>query len=145
VRSPSLEERIALCEEFTQLWAKFFNFFGDGFEGRKVTGEAEADFFRVMTDLARKQFRMAYFLGADLKSLDQITAILRTAVSLSNIQAMTESQFSKFQHDWHVLFIALNKCLGRLIAKRPPPKGGAKGGNGKSKTTAQTAKAATKA
>jgi len=122
VKTPTLEEKIAICEDYTQQWGKFFNFFGDGFEGRKVTGETEAEFFRVMTDLARKEFRLIYFMEADFKSGDQITEILRSAVSLSNIQGMSEAQFSKFQYEWHVVFIALNKCLGRLIQQRPVPK-----------------------
>lgn len=119
-----LEEKIAVCQEYTQLWASYFNFFGDGFEGRKVTGEAEAQFFRIMTDLARKQFRLVHYIGDDLKNPEAILSILYTSVSLSNLQGMNEAQFSKFQHEWHIVFIALNKCLGRLMEKIPVPKPG---------------------
>ncbi|MBN1867980.1 hypothetical protein JW916_11890 [Candidatus Sumerlaeota bacterium] len=117
-----LEERIALCQEFAKEWAEYFNFFGDGFEGRKITAESEAQFFRTMTDLARKQFRLEYFLGEDLQSADKITALLSESVSLVHIHGMSEAQFSQFQLKWHVIYIALNKCLGRLIARRPVSK-----------------------
>jgi uncharacterized protein YukE len=32
---------------------------------------------------------------------------------------MSEAQFSKFQLAWHQVFIALNKCLGRLMQQLP--------------------------
>jgi hypothetical protein len=122
VKSIVLEEKIALCEDYTRQWGQFFNFFGDGLEGREVTREHEAQFFRLMTELARKQFALCYHLADELKGAEQIIAIVNSAVSMDNLQRMTEAQFSKFQHEWHVVFIALNKCLGRLLQKRPVPK-----------------------
>jgi hypothetical protein len=141
VRLPTIEEKITLCEEYTQLWAKFFNFFADGFEDRKITGEGEAEFFRIMTELSRKQFRVTYFLGDDFKVGDQIIGVINSAVSLSNLQGLTEAQLGKFQHDWHVVFIGLNKSLGRLLEKRPAPKASA---NGKAGAQPAAAKAASK-
>ena len=124
-----LDEKIALCEVFTKKWADFFNFFGDEFEGRKITGENEAQFFRAMTDLAREQFRLTYFLGGDLSVGEQITTILSEAVSLMHIHDMSEAQFASFQLKWHQVFIALNKCLGRLIERQSVTKATkAKGG-----------------
>lgn len=120
----TIEEKIALAQEYTRLWAQFFNYFGDGFEGRKITEEAEAQFFRTMTELARKEFRLSFYAGEKFKSAPAILGLLSQAVSLTNIHQMSESQFAKFQYDWHVIFIALNKCLGRLIQARPEPKDG---------------------
>jgi len=117
-----LEARIALCEEYCQLWAQLFNFYGDGFENRRITGESEAKFFHAVTEAARREFRLAYFLGEDFPISEQILNYLGECVSLSHIHGMSEGEFAKFQHDWHVIFIALNKCLGWLIEKRPPPK-----------------------
>ena len=123
----TIDEKIALAEEYTRLWAQFFNFFGDGFEGRKITPEAESQFFRAMTELARKEFRLSIFVGEQFKLGPAILALLSQAVSLTHIHEMSESQFSKFQYDWHVVFIALNKCLGRLLQARPEPKPGQAG------------------
>ena len=119
-----IEEKIALAQDYTRLWAQFFNFFGDGFEGRKITEEGEAQFFRTMTELARKEFRLTLFAGNTFKAGPAILGILSQAVSLTHIHEMSESQFAKFQYDWHVIFIALNKCLGRLLQQRPEPKEG---------------------
>jgi hypothetical protein len=121
VKKRALEEvdkKIKLCQEYTQMWAHFFNFFADGFESRKITPEAEAQFFQVMTDLARKQYRLRYFLQDDCPNDEKILNILGDGVSLANIHEMTEAQFNKMQHTWHVIFIALNKSLGRLMQKR---------------------------
>lgn len=117
-----LEKRISACQDFTQLWAKFFNFFADNFEGRKITGDDEAQFFRVMTELARKTFPIAFTIGSDFPKTSEILGILSEAVSLTNLNAMSEAEFSKFQHRWHVVYIRLNKCLGRLVEQRPMPK-----------------------
>ena len=76
-----------------------------------------------MTVLGRKQFRLLYLTEGDLSQGDaSIIEILSDGISLTNIQSMSEAQFAKFQHDWHIIFIALNKCLGRLMARRPEPK-----------------------
>jgi hypothetical protein len=120
----TIEEKIALAQEYTRLWAQFFNFFGDGFEGRKISEEAEAQFFRNMTELARMEFRLSYYAGDKFRVGPAILNLLSQAVSLTNIHQMSESQFAKFQYDWHVIFIGLNKCLGRLIQARPEPKEG---------------------
>lgn len=117
-----LEAHIALCEGYCQLWARLFNFFADGFENRRITGEDEARFFGAVTEAARTEFRLAYFLGEGFPIGDKILGFLGECISLSHIHGMSEGEFAKFQHDWHVIFIALNKCLGRLMEKRPLPK-----------------------
>ena len=121
-----LEQKIALCQDFTQRWAKFFNFFGDGFEGRKITADSEAQFFRLMTELARGEFRVSHTIGSEFTQGPDILTILSDAVSLTHIHEMGEGQFAQFQHAWHVVFIALNKTLGRLLQQRPEPKEAAK-------------------
>ncbi len=121
-KSMELEDRIALCQDYTLRWSKFFDFFSDGFEGRKITADDEAQFFRAMTDLARLEYRVSYFLGKEFTMSKEVLGVLSDGVSLSNINEKTEAQFSKYQHSWHVIFIALNKALGRLIELRPPPK-----------------------
>ncbi len=138
-----LDEKIALCQEYTQRWGQFFNFFGDRFEGRKITAKDEARFFHAMTELARKEFRFSFFMNSDFNDGEKILDILSRSVSLNNIHEMSESQMGKLQHDWHVLFIAMNKCLGRLMQRRPPENGKKKkkrGGNGKQTKPAPAAK-----
>ncbi|MFP4380818.1 MAG: hypothetical protein ACLFUS_10000 [Candidatus Sumerlaeia bacterium] len=120
-----LDRKIDVCKDYANEWSKFFNFFADGFQNRKITGESEGQFFRTMTDLARKQYRLRFFLGNNCPADDRMLQILSDAVSLTNIAEMSEAQFNKMQHSWHVIFIALNKALGRLIQAREAgsPKG----------------------
>lgn len=115
----TLDEKIALCEEYSELWSNFFNFFADGLEGKKITGDAEAQFFRIMTDLARKEFALSYFMGDDFTGGDKIITLLNQTVSLMNLQGMSEAAFNKLQMDWHIIFISLRKCCGRLMQRRP--------------------------
>ena len=123
-RDIDIEEKIVLCQEYIKLWAKFYNFFGEGLATRKITGKGEAQFFDVMTVIARKQFHITYFLAGDFDHGDLLQEVLSEAISLTNIKGMTDAQFSKFQHNWHVVFIGMNKCLGRLMDRRPIPKPG---------------------
>ncbi|MFW6303896.1 MAG: hypothetical protein ACOC2L_04675 [Candidatus Sumerlaeota bacterium] len=117
-----IEEKIKVCQEFTQLWAQFFNLWGDGFEGRRVTSEDEAKAFQLMSTLARKLFRFDYMMQKEFTQAGTVQKVLSDAVSLTKIHDMTESQFSKFQLDWHVAFISMNKCLGRLNQRKPVDK-----------------------
>lgn len=117
-----LEEKITECQNYTQLWAQFFQFWGDRFEGRKITPENEGKFFSIMTSLAEKEFRFSYFMGDDFKKGEDVLDILSEAVSLNNVAEMSDAQFGKFQQEWHALFIAMNKCLGRLMQRRPQKK-----------------------
>lgn len=121
-----IEEKIKVCQEFTQLWAQFFNLWGDGFEGRRVTSEDEAKAFQLMSTLARKLFRFDYMMEKEFTQAVTVQKVLASAVSLTRIHDMSESQFSKFQLDWHVAFIAMNKCLGRLNLRKPVDKKKAK-------------------
>jgi hypothetical protein len=108
------------------LWHQFFDFFADGFHHRKITGESEGQFFRIMTELARGQYRLRFFLKDNCPGDDKMLQILSESVSLTTINEMSEAQFNKLQHSWHVVFIGLNKALGRLIQHReavaPPTK-----------------------
>jgi hypothetical protein len=119
VKRLTLDEKIALCEEYSELWSNFFNFFADGLEGKKITGDAEAQFFRIMTELARKEFALSYFMESDFTGGDKIITLLNQTVSLMNLQGISEAAFNKIQMDWHIIFISLRKCCGRLIQRRP--------------------------
>jgi len=129
-----IEKRITLCQEFTQLWAEFFGFFSDNFEGRKITGEDEARFFRIMTTIARKMFYCAYTIQSGFPKSEDVLALLGETVSLTNLHNMSDAQFGKIQHQWHIIYIRLNKCLGRLVEQRPVPKA-KKGEVAKAQTT----------
>lgn len=112
------DKQIAYCQEYTRLWQQFFTFFADGFENKKITPEAEGQFFQIMTELARKQYRLRYLLEDFCPADESFLSILGDAVSLSNLHEIPESQFQKIQLNWHIVFIELNKCLGRLIRQR---------------------------
>lgn len=114
----SLDHRIQLLQEYTSDWQSFFNYFADGSTTGKITGEKESRFFQLCTKLARQQYRLRYFIGKNCPGDDKMLGILSEVVSLTNINEMSEAQFNKLQHAWHVIFIALNKSLGKLLQER---------------------------
>jgi len=110
-----LENRIATCREYIDLWMKFFRFFADDLSQKEITGADEKAFFQIMTLLSRKHFQFIELMGDTFESGDKILDTLILAVSLSNIQIMPENTRSKLELDWHSLFLEMNKGLGRLL------------------------------
>ncbi len=125
LKAIDLDEKIKVCQEYTQFWAQFFNLWGDGFEGRRVTSEDEAKYFKIITVLARKLYRFDYMMQKEFTKAELVQKVLSGASSLSHIHDMTDSQFGKFQLDWHVAFLAMNKCLGKLNQRKPASHKGA--------------------
>lgn len=121
---------MAICREYTRLWQEFFKYFSDGFEGKKIYDKDEQAFFQLMNVLALNHFRFVEMAGDYFKGGDEALRVLTETPSLQAIAAMSEAQFSKLQIDWHTLFIAMNKTLGKLNTLLPPPPE-AKGGKAK--------------
>jgi hypothetical protein len=117
-----IEMQMGLCEGYIELWSKIYALSGDDLPERKITGKDEAEFFDLVSNLSKRQFRIGYFLSDEMDDPDTIIDVLNRAVSLTHLQAMSEAELGKFQHDWHAVYIALNKALGRLMEKRPVSK-----------------------
>ena len=67
-------------------------------------------------------YRFEMMAGEFLKDPDKVLGVLCEAVSLNYLKSLSEAQFSKLEVDWHSLFIAMNKCLGKIISLLPPEK-----------------------
>lgn len=123
----SIENRLATCREYKNLWQEYFKFFAEGFEGRKIYEKDEQAFFQVMNVLAVNHYRFVELAGEHFKEGEAIITVLTESVSLSALKEMSDAQFSKLQIDWHTIFIAMNKAIGKLMLQLPvvPQKGGA--------------------
>ena len=117
----SLDNRIAICREYTRLWQEYFKFFSDGFEDKRIYEKDEQAFFQIINVLALNHFRFSEMAGALFKDSDAILKVLTDTPSLQFIKQMSEAQFSKLLIDWHTLFISMNKTLGKLNMQLPPP------------------------
>ncbi len=115
----SVEQQIDLCKDYTRQWSDFFKIFADGLENKKITPNEERIFNQMLTILALKHFRFAEMMGENLPNPEGILEVLCDAVSLQQMKDLSEAQFSKLQVDWHTEFIAMNKCLGKLLSMLP--------------------------
>ena len=116
----STEYRIRVVKEYSRLWSDFFRTFADGLEERKIYESDEQSFFQIVSLLAMNHYRFQQMAGDFFPESDKILDVLSEAVNLSYLKALSEAQFSKFEVDWHSLFIRMNKCLGKLLNLLPP-------------------------
>ena len=117
----SIENRLAICREYTRIWQEYFKFFSDSLEDKKIYEKDEQAFFQIVNVLALNHFRFVEMAGEYFKDGDAILGVLCDTISLQAMKGMSEAQYSKLQIDWHTLFILMNKTIGKLIAKLPPP------------------------
>jgi len=115
------EQKLAVLREYARLWQEYFKFFADRVEGKRITEAEENAFAQLMNVLALNHFRFVETAYPHFKDSDGILKVLTDTVSLSHIQQMSDAQFSKLQIDWHTIFIAMNKAIGKFIASMPPP------------------------
>jgi hypothetical protein len=101
------------------MWADYFKFFAESLEDKKITDRDEAQFEKVVSILALNHFKFTELMGDKLKDPEGILEVLTETVSLAQLKAMSEAQFSKLQVEWHTLFIEMNKCLGKLKTELP--------------------------
>ena len=115
-----IENRIALCREYIELWSKFFHFFSEDLAGRPISPEEEKGFFQMMSALARKHFLFTELMAETFSGSGAVLEILIKAVSLSNLKSLDDSSLSKLELDWHTQFLQMNVALGRLLRRLPP-------------------------
>ena len=114
------EKKLAVLREYARLWQEYFKYFSDRIEGKRITEGEENAFAQLMNVLALNQFRFVETAYPYFKDPDSILKVLTETVSLSHLQQMSDAQFSKLQIDWHTIFIAMNKAIGKFIASMPP-------------------------
>ena len=124
----SLENRLATCREYKNLWQEYFKFFADGFDDKKIYERDEQAFFQIMNVLAVNHYRFVELAGDYFKDGEGVISVMTDSVSLSALKQMSEAQFSKLLIDWHTIFISMNKAIGKLMmqlaAAQPVGKGG---------------------
>lgn len=111
--------RIRVVREYTRLWSDLFRAF-EGVKEKKIHENDEQSFFQIVSLLALNQYKFEMMAGEFMKEPKKILDVLSETVSLNYLKNLSEAQFSKLEVDWHSLFIAMNKCLGKLIGLLPP-------------------------
>ena len=116
----SAEYRARVVKDYTKLWSDFFRAFSEGLHERKIYESDEQSFFQIVSLCSLNYYRFEEMAGDYMKDSDKVLDVLSDTVSLSHLKALSEAQFSKLEVDWHSLFIAMNKCLGKILTMLPP-------------------------
>jgi hypothetical protein len=115
----SLEYTIQVTQDYLQVWQRFFQFFAESLEGKKIAPQNEKEFARLLHQLAQDHFKFTKLAAEDFSQGKKIIDILDRCPSLAHIKSMQEATFSALQVEWHEVFIGMNKALGHLLAKIP--------------------------
>lgn len=118
----SPQYRLSVVNDYASLWKAYFQFFQEKEGERKFTPEEEKGFEDCMLGLSQNFFRFSEAVGTFMKSPKKVMAVMDTTPTLAILHAMSDATFSMTQIDWHTLFIAMNKALGKLILMQPKPK-----------------------
>ena len=116
-RLTSIENRLAVCQQYTKLWHDYFRFFSEELRDRRISDQEEQAFFQTIYVLASNQYRFVELAGQYFKDGDGILKVLCTTVSLQAIKNMSDAQYSQLLIDWHTIFIMMNKAIGKLNAE----------------------------
>lgn len=115
-RLTSIENRLAVCQQYTKLWHDYFRFFSEELRDKRITDQEEQAFFQIIYVLASNQYRFVELAGKYFKDGDGILKVLTDTVSLQAIKQMSDAQYSQLLIDWHTIFIMMNKAIGKLKA-----------------------------
>lgn len=115
-RLTSVENCLAVCQQYTKLWHDYFRFFSEELRDKRITDQEEQAFFQIMYVLASNQYRFVELAGKYFKDGDGILKVLTDTVSLQAIKQMSDAQYSQLLIDWHTIFIMMNKAIGKLKA-----------------------------
>ena len=118
----SPQYRLSVVNDYTVLWRNYFLYFSEKEEDRKFTAEEEQAFEQIVIALASGYFRFVEAAGPFFKNPKAIKEVLDDTPSLAVLHSMSEGKFSATQISWHALFIAMNKCIGKLTLIQLKPR-----------------------
>ncbi len=116
MRNRKLEKNIEKVKEFIKLWQDFEVFLNLSQE-KEIGEEEERKFRELKSTLARQSESLQESLQGGFVVEGKIMDILSQSPNLAQI-IKQPMHLKKLQNDWHSAFIALNKILGSLEAKK---------------------------
>lgn len=115
-----LEYRHMIVAEYTAMWREFYNYFGEGFEGRRITPQDEEGFNDLVHRLTKRHYIFSELVGKDFSKQDikAIFDIVCDSISISHLKKLSPSEFDRFLKNWHQVFINMYKALGKIKAEK---------------------------
>lgn len=117
----SIEHQVQVAKQYGDLWQKFFQFFAERVDPKKITADHEKEFARFVYQIAYNHFKYTKMMGGEFGGGAKIMKILDHCPTLRHVHTLPDATFSSMQVDWHEVFIEMNKTQGRLKDKLPPP------------------------
>jgi hypothetical protein len=138
MNTKEINENARMSEEILGKWLRFRQFVLLGFSKQSIEPTDEADFLSTTSMLAQEVRKLGQRL--DEKQFPfrskEISALLKSSISIQHFRAMNDADRRAFTKDWHVSKVYLARTVGAMKflqeGYRPPePKTAGKKGGGK--------------
>jgi hypothetical protein len=118
MRDRNLERNIQRVESFVESWKQLSQFLDRGFKGDPFTGEEEAAFLGLKSQIAQEYESLMVMLATEADRDDRALRLLNGVPSLSSFKELPEGMSKKLATEWHGTYMGLQALLGRLRGRQ---------------------------
>ena len=112
--------RIAVVRDYAALWQQFFTYFSESLIERQITQEEENEFHNIVSVLALNHYKFQELSKGYFNDAPKVLELIQETANLEYMKNLPEASISKFQVDWHSLFISMHKALGKMLGQLTP-------------------------
>src|SRR5579863_6136289 len=123
MRDRNLERNILRVEAFVESWKQLSQFLDRGFKGDPFSGEEEAAFLDLKSQIAQEYEALMVMLASESDRDDRTLRLLNSVPSLSSFKELPEGMSKKVATEWHSTYMRLQALLGRLRGRQQQLKG----------------------
>ncbi len=109
-----LDERLKEIKNFLDLWLQFHKSYKRAYRGEEVSLEAEGEFLKMKSLLARRHSRLMESLGKNYVGAEPIRPLLSQTVTLRHMTRIRPEHYEQIERKWHNTYIHLNETIGKL-------------------------------
>ncbi len=115
------EEKKDVIENFTKMWEDYFSYFSSSLEEIIINKEKEKEFFDIQSKITFNLYRFIKVTETFFSGGTDILRLMFVTPSLRHLGQLTDSQFNKYQVDWHGIYLDINKAYGLFIRRKGEP------------------------
>jgi len=113
-KQDTFEERLKEIRAFLEIWLQYHKLYKRSYRGEEVDQDAEAEFLKMKSRLARRHAILMASLGKDYIHADPIRPILSQTVTLRHMSKLRPEHYERIERAWHDTYIHLNESIGHL-------------------------------
>jgi hypothetical protein len=118
MRDRNLERNIRRVEAFVEAWKQLSQFLDRGFRGGPFTGEEEAAFLDLKSQIAQEYETLMVMLASQADRDDRAFRLINGVASLSSFKELPDGTSKKLAAEWHGTYMGLQALLGRLRGRQ---------------------------